>query len=102
MPEEFDPMPSTRRPPKQTPTTIGNHKLKPATLMMGYGYDPALSEGSLKAPSRSTAPTTSGSPIAWATGHIALPRMLTAGLALDVAGVPLMVAVVWMLSPMLN
>jgi methionine-gamma-lyase len=48
--DEFDPMPSTKRPPKQTPTTIGNHKLKPATLMMGYGYDPSLSEGSLKAP----------------------------------------------------
>ena len=47
---EFDPMPSSRRPPRQTPTTIGNHKLKPATLMMGYGYDPSLSEGSLKAP----------------------------------------------------
>jgi methionine-gamma-lyase len=43
-------MPSSRRLPKQTPTTIGNHKLSPATLMMGYGYDPALSEGSLKAP----------------------------------------------------
>jgi methionine-gamma-lyase len=43
-------MPSSRRPPKQTPTTIGNHRLKPATLMMGYGFDPALSEGSLKAP----------------------------------------------------
>jgi len=50
LPEEYDPMPSSRRPPKQTPTTIGNHKLHPATLMMGYGYDPALSEGSLKAP----------------------------------------------------
>jgi len=50
LPDEFDPMPSTRRPPKQTPTTIGNHKLSPATLMMGYGFDPALSEGSLKAP----------------------------------------------------
>ena len=49
MPEEYDPMPSSRR-PKQTPTTIGNHKLSPATLMMGYGFDPALSEGSLKAP----------------------------------------------------
>ena len=47
---EFDPMPSSRRPPKQTPTKIGNHKLKPSTLMMGYGFDPALSEGSLKAP----------------------------------------------------
>ena len=50
MSDEYDPMPSTRRPPKQTPTTIGNHKLSAATLMMGYGYDPALSEGSLKAP----------------------------------------------------
>ena len=50
MSDEHDPMPSSRRPPKQTPTSIGNHKLKPATLMMGYGFDPALSEGSLKAP----------------------------------------------------
>ena len=49
MSDEFDPMPSTRR-PKQSPTTIGNHRLKPATLMMGYGFDPSLSEGSLKAP----------------------------------------------------
>jgi methionine-gamma-lyase len=30
--------------------TIGNRKLKPETLMMGYGYDPMLSEGSLKPP----------------------------------------------------
>lgn len=37
--------------------------------------------------------------IAWATGHIALPRMLKAGLLLDLAGVPLMVGIVWMLSP---
>lgn len=29
---------------------LGNHQLKPETQMMGYGYDPALSEGSLKAP----------------------------------------------------
>jgi methionine-gamma-lyase len=29
---------------------IGNHVLKPETQMMGYGYDPALSEGSLKPP----------------------------------------------------
>ena len=33
--------------------------------------------------------------IAWATGHIALPRMLKAGLLLDLAGVPLMVGIVW-------
>src|ERR1019366_60817 len=29
---------------------IGDHDLKPETLMLGYGYDPALSEGSLKPP----------------------------------------------------
>jgi methionine-gamma-lyase len=29
---------------------IGNHVLKPETQMMGYGYDPTLSEGSLKPP----------------------------------------------------
>ena len=29
---------------------IGNHKLHPETLMLGYGYDPALSEGAVKAP----------------------------------------------------
>ncbi len=39
-----------KRPPRPSPTTIGNHKLKPATLMMGYGFDPELSEGSLKPP----------------------------------------------------
>src|SRR5918998_175872 len=39
-----------QRRPRPSPTTIGNHKLKPATLMMGFGFDPALSEGSLKPP----------------------------------------------------
>jgi methionine-gamma-lyase len=29
---------------------IGGRKLKPATMMMGHGFDPALSEGSLKPP----------------------------------------------------
>ena len=29
---------------------IGNHLLKPETQMMGYGYDPSLSEGALKPP----------------------------------------------------
>jgi len=33
--------------------------------------------------------------IAWATGHIALPRVLTAGLLLDIAGVFLLVGVIW-------
>ena len=39
----------TRR-PKQSITKIGNHQLNPATLMMGFGFDPSLSEGSLKPP----------------------------------------------------
>ncbi len=30
--------------------TLGDRALKPETLMMGYGYDPMLSEGSLKPP----------------------------------------------------
>jgi methionine-gamma-lyase len=42
--------PGQHRPPRPSTTTIGNHKLKPSTLMMGYGFDPELSEGSLKPP----------------------------------------------------
>ena len=30
--------------------TLGNHPLKPETLMMSYGYDPKLSEGAVKCP----------------------------------------------------
>ena len=33
--------------------------------------------------------------LAWATGHIALPKMLKAGLALDIVGVPLLVGTIW-------
>jgi sodium-dependent dicarboxylate transporter 2/3/5 len=40
--------------------------------------------------------------IAWASGHIALPRMLKAGALLDLAGVPLLVGVVWLLAPALG
>src|SRR6266478_8382101 len=36
--------------PRPSKTHIGNHALKPETLMLGYGYDPALSEGSIKPP----------------------------------------------------
>ena len=36
--------------PKPAVDEIGGRKLKPSTLMMGHGYDPALSEGSLKPP----------------------------------------------------
>jgi methionine-gamma-lyase len=47
---ETEPSRSQQRPPKPSTTHIGNHKLSPSTLMMGYGFDPALSEGSLKPP----------------------------------------------------
>lgn len=43
-------MPTSRRKPKADIETIGGRKLKPSTLMMGHGYDPTLSEGSLKPP----------------------------------------------------
>src|ERR671916_548136 len=37
--------------PKERPMTRKTErKLKPSTLMMGYGYDPVLSEGALKPP----------------------------------------------------
>jgi len=36
--------------PRPSKTHIGNHALKPETLMLGYGYDPALSEGAVKPP----------------------------------------------------
>jgi methionine-gamma-lyase len=39
-----------RRRPKPDVLAINNKRLKPATLMMGHGFDPALSEGSLKPP----------------------------------------------------
>jgi methionine-gamma-lyase len=35
--------PSNPRSPKPSPTRIGNHQLKPSTLIMGYGFDPDLS-----------------------------------------------------------
>jgi len=39
-----------RRRPRQQPGAIEGRRLKPATLMMGHGYDPMLSEGALKPP----------------------------------------------------
>src|SRR6478672_3122663 len=41
--------PQHRR-PRPSPTQIGNKKLSAQTLMLGYGFDPELSEGSLKPP----------------------------------------------------
>ncbi|MCW4461736.1 cystathionine gamma-synthase family protein [Sphingomonas sp. BT-65] len=39
-----------RRRPKPPVEKVGNRQLSPATLMMGHGYDPMLSEGALKPP----------------------------------------------------
>jgi methionine-gamma-lyase len=36
--------------PRPSKTRIGNHILKPETLMLSYGFDPALSEGAVKPP----------------------------------------------------
>lgn len=36
--------------------------------------------------------------LAWATGHIALPRILKAGFALDIIGVPLLIGAVWAIA----
>jgi methionine-gamma-lyase len=52
MPDAVDAVvtPTPRRKPKPPRREIAGRPLKPATLMMGHGYDPVLSEGSLKAP----------------------------------------------------
>ncbi len=47
---DSDTPPDNRRRPRPDIVSIGNRKLSPATLMMGHGYDPTLSEGSLKPP----------------------------------------------------
>src|SRR4249919_4359910 len=36
--------------PRPSKTRIGNHVLKPETLMLSYGFDPQLSEGAVKPP----------------------------------------------------
>ena len=36
--------------PRPSKTHIGNHQLKPETLMLSYGFDPKLSEGAVKPP----------------------------------------------------
>ena len=41
---------AARTKPKASIEKIGDRKLKPSTMMMGHGYDPMLSEGSLKPP----------------------------------------------------
>ncbi len=42
--------PRMTRSDRSTETHLGEHRLHPETLMLGYGYDPALSEGAVKPP----------------------------------------------------
>lgn len=44
------PVPASDRSVRHKAVSIGNRRLKPATMMMGHGYDPRLSEGALKPP----------------------------------------------------
>lgn len=74
-------------------------------MIAGSGVDPML----LALPAAMAAswgfmlPSGTGpNAIAWATGHIALPRMLKAGLWLDIAGVPLMVGTVWLMASLIG
>lgn len=69
-----------------------------AALVVALGADPIL----LALPAAIAAtwgfmlPSGTGSnAIAWSTGHVALPRMLRAGLMMDLVGVFLIVGVVW-------
>ena len=41
--------------PSHRRRSLGSHQLQPETLMMGYGYDPALARGALKCPLYQTA-----------------------------------------------
>jgi methionine-gamma-lyase len=50
MARKVPPSPADQAHAPGTPRGAGGRKLKPSTLMMGYGYDPRLSEGALKPP----------------------------------------------------
>ena len=52
MTDAIDPnaQPASRPKAKQAKTSIAGREMKPSTLMMGHGFDPVLSEGSLKPP----------------------------------------------------
>jgi solute carrier family 13 (sodium-dependent dicarboxylate transporter), member 2/3/5 len=73
-------------------------------LIAATGGDPALlaMSAALAASWGFMLPSGTGpNAIGWATGHIALPRMLKAGFILDVAGIPLIVGMVWLVSLLL-
>ena len=75
------------------------------SLVLATGVDPMLLAfpAALAASWGFMLPSGTGpNAIAWATGHIALPRMLKAGLLLDLAGVPIMVGTVWIVAALIG
>lgn len=76
-----------------------------ASLIAALGVDPLLLAlpAALAASWGFMLPAGTGpNAIAWATGHIALPRMLRAGFLVDVAGAVLIIAVVWSIAALLG
>ncbi len=74
-------------------------------LILATGADPALLAISAALASSWGFMLPSGTgpnAIAWATNHIALPRMLRAGFLLDIIGIPLIVCVVWIVATLLG
>lgn len=72
-----------------------------ASLILATGVDPVL----LAMPAAMAAswgfmlPSGTGpNAIAWSTNHIALPKMLKSGLMLDIAGIPIIIGCIWMVS----
>ncbi len=69
-----------------------------ASLAIAIGGDPVLlaMSAAIAASWGFMLPSASGpNALAWATGRIALPRLVTAGFALDLIGIVLIVSVVW-------
>jgi solute carrier family 13 (sodium-dependent dicarboxylate transporter), member 2/3/5 len=76
-----------------------------AALIVAIGADPVLLAipAALAASWGFMLPAGTGpNAIAWATGHIALRRVLLAGLLVDLVGAFLMIAVVWAVAPLLG
>ena len=72
-----------------------------ASLILATGVDPVL----LAVPAAMAAswgfmlPSGTGpNAIAWATGHIELPKMLKSGFLLDLAGIPIIIGCIWIVS----
>ncbi len=72
-----------------------------ASLVVALGADPVLlaMPAALAASWGFMLPAGTGpNAIAWSTGRIHLPRMIGAGITLDIAGIPLIVGLVWLMS----